>query len=265
MFKLKHLRRRKFSHKGENGRVLVVGGSDDYPGAVFLAGSAAYRSGVDNVTVVAPSKVAWVVNCLSPDFMTIKLNANEFRQGSVKRVVGLARSFDAVLIGNGIGTGKETKKFVVEIVRKIKVPKVIDADAIKAVSLKRVSNAIITPHGREFEALLRNSGCTEESFRECLGDNVLISKGRVDRVVSVKRTVVNGTGHEGMTVAGTGDVLAGLAAGILAQEKNLWKSAVAAAYVNGKIGERLSRKYGFGYVASDMLELIGKEVFKLID
>ena len=63
-----------------------------------------------------------------------------------------------------------------------------------------------------------------------------------------------------MTVAGTGDVLAGLTAGILAQQKDLWKSAVASTYIAGRIGKKLSKKYGNGYTASDMLELIGKEV-----
>lgn len=262
MPKLKALRR-KSSHKGENGKVLVVGGSAEYPGAAFLAGAAAYRTGADNVTIAAPSKAAWAVNCLSPDLITVKLKGERLKASASKKIIALSKDFDSVLIGNGIGTGKETKKFAAAISEKIRKPKVIDADAIKAVNLRKISDAIITPHRKELEILMKNSRCAQKSLREILGTNVVLAKGRTDRIISAGKTAVNRTGHEGMTVAGTGDVLAGIAAGILAQEKDLWRSAAAAAHVSGKIGEKLSRKHGNGYVASDMLSLIGKEVSKL--
>ena len=262
MPKLKALRR-KSSHKGENGKVLVVGGSAEYPGAVFLAGAAAYRTGADNVTIAAPSKTAWAVNCLSPDIITVKLKGERLKASASKKIVSLSENFDSVLIGNGIGTGNETKKLAATISEKIKRPKVIDADAIKAIKLQKVSNSIITPHAKELEILMKNSRCSQKSIRSALGTNVILAKGRTDRIISARKTAINRTGHEGMTVAGTGDVLAGIAAGILAQEKDLWRSAAAAAHVSGKIGEKLSRKHGNGYVASDMLRLIGKEVSKL--
>lgn len=259
-----HLRKRaRDSHKGENGRVLLVGGSVDYAGAVYLAAMAALRSGVDNVTVAAPEKVAWVINSLSPDLITVKFKGEFFAAASAKKIVALSKKFDVVVIGNGIGTRKETKKFAAEVIRKAKSFKVVDADAIKAVRLQDVSNAIITPHRREFEILLKNSGCGEDAVRRLIGNNVIIVKGAVDKIISKDKTAFNRTGNAGMTVSGTGDVLAGLAAGILAQEKGLWKAAVAAAYVSGKIGDSLFKKRGYGFTASDMLELVGKEVLRL--
>ena len=256
-------KRSKESHKGDNGKVLIVGGSIDLVGAVYLAGAAAFRTGVDNVTIAAPEKVAWAVNCLSPDFITVKIKGEYFTSTAANKIISLSKQFDVLVIGNGIGTRKETKKFAATIVKGIKTAKVIDADAIKAIRLQDVSNAIITPHKKEFEILLKNSGCSEKNIKSKIGNNIVIVKAAVDKIISKNKTSFNTTGHPGMTVAGTGDVLAGLAAGILAQEKNLWTAAVAAAYINGKIGVQLSKQYGYGYTASDMLELIGKEVYKL--
>ncbi len=251
------------SHKGDNGRVLFVGGSVDYAGAVYLAAMAALRSGVDNVTIAAPEKVAWVVNTLSPDFITVKLKGECFTPSASRKILALSKKFDVVVVGNGIGARGETRKFAAEVIKKIKSFKVVDADAIKAVRLQDVSNAIITPHRKEFEILLKNSGCSGETVRRLIGNNVIIVKGAVDKIISKNRVACNRNGNAGMTVSGTGDVLAGLAAGILAQEKNLWKAAVASAFINGKIGDALLKKRGYGFTASDMLELVGKEVFRL--
>lgn len=251
------------SHKGENGRILAVGGSIDYVGAVYLAAEAAFRSGADGVTVIAPGKVAWALNCMSPDLVTVKVEGDYFSPGSVNRIVKLAENFDVVLIGNGIGRRPGTMKFAAEVCRKVKGFKVIDADAIKAVRLQDLDNSVLTPHRKEFEALLSNSKCSENNVRARIGNNVILLKGATDKIISRNRTALNRTGHSGMTVSGTGDVLAGLNAGILAQEKNLWKAAVAAARISGKTGRKLSRKYGYGYKASDVLELIGKEVYQL--
>ncbi|MBI2664324.1 NAD(P)H-hydrate dehydratase [Candidatus Woesearchaeota archaeon] len=252
--------RKSDSHKGDNGKVLVVGGSIDYVGAVYLAGMAAFRAGVDNVTIVAPEKVAWAINCLSPDFITVKVRGSYFTAAAADKILQLSKNFDVVLIGNGLGTRAATKKFAASVVKKIKKPKVIDADAIKAVKIQDVSNAILTPHKKEFEILLKNSGCSEKNVKAEMGNNVIIVKGMVDKIFSKNKTKLNRTGHAGMTVAGTGDVLAGITAGILAQEKDLWAAACIATYVNGKIGEKLSKRFGYGYTASDMLDLIGKEV-----
>ena len=260
---LKLRERKGSSHKGDNGRVLVVAGSDDFVGAAYLCSMAAFRSGVDNVTVVAPEGVAWALNCMSPDLITVKVNGGFFTPASAKRVIALSKNFDAVLVGNGFGLRDSTRKFAAAVVSGVECFKVVDADAIKSVRLQEISNAILTPHKKEFEILLGNSGCSEHDLRDKIGDNVVIVKGAVDRIVSKGRIAFNKTGNAGMTVSGTGDVLAGLAAGILAQEKDLWRSACAAAYVNGLIGDVLFRKFGYGFVASDMLECIGREVYRL--
>ena len=107
--------RKKDSKKGDNGRILVVGGSKEYIGAVALAGLAALRSGADWVTVAAPEKVAWAVNCLSADLVTVKLTGDYFSLEHLKEVEELAGRHDVVLLGNGMGLREETRNFLKEI------------------------------------------------------------------------------------------------------------------------------------------------------
>lgn len=275
---LKFPKRKINSHKGDNGKVLVVGGSQDYVGAVALAGLAVLRTGADLVTVIAPEKVAWAINCLTPDLITKKVKGDYFKLNHSNKVKTLFQNFDVILIGNGLGLKRETMMFVQEIV---KTPnyKVIDADGIKAITTK-ITNTIITPHNRELEIFLINSGQKElvdkiknrnikkkallikKYLNKFLQDNIILLKGRIDIIISDKDILYNKTGNPGMTKAGTGDVLAGLCAGFLAQLKNLKQAAINAAYINGIIGDLLLKeKKGYSYIASDIVKDI-KHIIK---
>ncbi|HLC64758.1 MAG TPA: NAD(P)H-hydrate dehydratase [Candidatus Nanoarchaeia archaeon] len=256
---LKLPRRKAASHKGQNGRVLAIGGSGDYVGAIALAGLAALRSGVDIVVVAAPEKTAWAVNCLSPDLITKKFSGKYFTQKHAGDIIKLSKSFDVVLIGNGLGLRNETKEFVRKVVKSVKCPLVIDADAIKALRIQDICNAIITPHFGELEILLGNSKIGKNEIQKYVNGNVILLKGPTDTIISKSKVVFNKTGNAGMTKGGTGDVLAGLCAGYLAQSHDLFQSACNAAYINGMIGDiLLKKKKGFTYLASDMVGEIGR-------
>jgi hydroxyethylthiazole kinase-like uncharacterized protein yjeF len=263
--KLKLPKRDEKSHKGDHGKVLLVGGSPDYVGALALAGVAALRSGVDNVTVAAPSKVAWALNTISPDLITKKYDCLYFEKKHVNSVVKFAKDFDCVLIGNGIG--RRSHKFCVELVRKLsekKKPIVVDADAVKAISFKDIKGAILTPHRREFQTFLENTHIRKLQVKKHIRDNVIVVKGGVDTIYYENKVKYNKTGNPAMTVGGTGDVLAGLCAGFYAQTKDAVGSAVAAAYIGGLIGDVVRGEVGAGLIASDMLKKIAfaiNEVF----
>ncbi|MBL7054427.1 NAD(P)H-hydrate dehydratase [Candidatus Woesearchaeota archaeon] len=271
-------KRNSKNHKGDNGKVLVIGGSEDYAGAVALAGLAALRSGVDWVTVAAPEKVGWAVNALSSDLVVKKYKCSYFSlkySGEIRR---LSDDFDAFLVGNGIGVNIQTKNFVKKIVENNKKSKVVDADGIKSLSMDIVENSIITPHNQELETFLLNSKINrliikkiikeksiikkslliKNNLKKFLGkNNVILLKGKIDVVISKDKIKYNKTGNAGMTKAGTGDVLAGLCVGFLGQGLSLIQSAINAAYFNGLIGDiLLKKKKGFTYLASDMVEEI---------
>ena len=146
--------RKKESHKGDNGLVFVVGGSENYAGAVTLAGLAALRSGCDLVKIIAPEKAAWAINAYSPDLITFKLKGNNFKLKNFNLIKKQMEKFDVLLIGNGIGLSNETRQFCKKIIRNTKKLKVIDADAIKSISMDDAENSIITPHAKELEIFL---------------------------------------------------------------------------------------------------------------
>ncbi|MBU0980523.1 MAG: NAD(P)H-hydrate dehydratase [Nanoarchaeota archaeon] len=268
----------RFAHKGQSGRVLVVGGSEHYTGAPFLAASAiaALRSGTDWVEVAAPEKVAWAINCLTPDLVTTKLKGKSINKEQLPEILKIPH--DIMLIGNGMGQSDAIPGLL-----EAAGTKVVDADAVKLADLRKLKHAILTPHRKESEQVLKNSGIktgilkalsaferkllelkpTGEEFKALekavkdiqpeLGSNVLMIKGPVDLMISEESWKFNVTGHPRLSVAGTGDVLAGLCAGYAAN-LSLFEAACNAAFMNGRLGERLAEKMGDGFVASDLLE-----------
>lgn len=248
--------------KGRNGKVLVIGGSKDYVGAPAFVAMAALRTGVDLVTICAPEKVAWSINQFTPDIITKKFLGDELSLTHCKEIIALSNDFDVVALGNGLGKKKD---FVLKLLREIKKPFVIDADAIKVISLDVVSRSIITPHHKEFELLFTNT-IKKPPFDELdmeenisaiqryLGNNVILLKGAKDIIFTRHRRHTNKSGHNSMTVGGTGDILAGICAGYLALSGNLYGSAKQAAQVNGKLGEYMYKQRGYGVTAYDMVQ-----------
>ena len=273
-------KRKSSSHKGDNGYVLAIGCCENYTGAIALAGLSALRSGCDLVEVIAPEKVALAINAYSLDLVTKKLKGSNFKlshYGIVKKEI---EKFDVVLIGNGIGLSSETKKFCKKITAGTKKLKIIDADAIKSISMDDCCNSIITPHSRELEIFLENSN-VEKSIIEKIKtqeevskkarliqkvmknflekENIVLLKGKVDLIISKDRIFFVKGGNPGMTKSGTGDVLAGLCAGFLAQSKDILQSAINASYFGKMIGDiLLKKKKGFTFLASDMVMEIKK-------
>ncbi len=268
--------RKKTSRKGENGHALVIGGSDEYVGAVVLAGLAALRAGCDTATVAAPEKVAWAVHQYTPDLMSYKVKGTSFNIKNAKEMVKYADKFDAVLIGNGIT--RKADKFCQYFVHKSQKLKVIDSDALKTLSFKDFNNSIITLNEMELETMLVNSNkefrlpkVREANAKEkaeilqgnlryfLQNNNVLLVKGPTDLIISANKISYNRTGNQGMTKGGTGDILAGLATGFLAKSRDLFKSAVAASFINGLTGDLLlKKKKGYTFLASDILEDLAK-------
>jgi len=267
--------RRKDSHKGENGIVLILAGSETFPGAAALAANSALsalRSGVDLVKVAAQSKVAFLVNSFSPDLITVKLKGAHFSPQNIKETITLSREADVVLVGPGIGSNFQTKKFVLEFVKKCKTPMVLDADAIKAVpGMKFTTTPLLTPHQKELEVFSGKKFPSKMPIDKKIKmiksvakrhNCTLLVKGPVDIIANPIAAKTNKTGNVRMTVGGTGDVLAGLCAAFIALDNSLLESAAAAAYLNGKAGDNLSKKKGRTFIASDLPEEISKIISK---
>lgn len=271
---LKELAKGRRNRKGQNGRVLIIGGSQNYAGAPALAGLAALRCGADLVTIAAPEKVAWAINTYSADLMTCKMKGADFGKKHFPELYTLVETNTVPLIGNGLS--QKAQILIKLFIQKIQKPMVLDAGALRVVDIRKLRNCILTPHLDELRSLLENAGYPftakelEHIYRSnphkllkliqgIIGSNVLLLKGPIDYIISKNKIVQNRTGNPGMSKGGTGDVLAGLCAGFLAQSGKLFESAVAAAYMNGLAGDiLLKRKKGYSFLASDIAEEIKK-------
>lgn len=255
------------SHKGNNGRVLVVGGSRDYSGAPTLAAHAAFKSGVDLVHVACPQSVALPIRSYSPDFIVHTLSEEIIVEEDVDKIVELSKNVDSVVIGCGMGRDTETAAALNEIVGEIKKPMVIDADGLKLLYndiLNEIeSEVIVTPHSAEFKALFGldvPEGLKDkmEIISKVSNENkcVVLLKGALDIISNGGKTRLNKTGNPGMTVGGTGDCLAGLTGGLLAKGHDVFEAACLGAYINGKAGDMASVKYEYHFTATDMMKYI---------
>jgi NAD(P)H-hydrate epimerase len=267
----KLMERKKTSRKGQNGHALVIGGSEEYVGALALAGLGALRASCDIVTIAAQDKVAWTVNRYAPDLITHKLRSSPFTVKGAKEMVKYVDRFDSVLVGPGIT--RKADKFCQFFIKKSIKLKVVDADALKSLSFKDFQNTIVTPDEIELELMLINSNkdfllpklkqsnakekaeILQGNLRYFLqNNNVLLLKGPTDIIISKNKIAYNRTGNQGMTKAGTGDVLAGLVVGFLAKTQDLFKSAVAGSFINGYVGDiLLKKKKGYSFIASDII------------
>jgi len=259
------------SHKGDFGRLLVVGGSETFSGAPTLVAQAALRTGVDLVYVAAPEKTAYAISSLSPDIITIKLEGKHLNPNNLNTLKPYVEASDAVVLGPGLGLHPETReavKGIVEAVEKSGKPLLLDADGLKAfANFKRKLGVplVLTPHAGEYATLtgkkppepLSQKVLQVQRTAASLNATVLL-KGSVDVVSDGTRVKLNFTGNPGMTVGGTGDVLSGIAGAFLAQKAECFEAAVAAAFVNGAAGDFVFEEFGPHMVATDLIRHIPK-------
>ncbi len=257
------------AHKGDSGRLLVIGGSEVYSGAPTLVSLGAMRTGVNIVYLAAPSKTAYAISSMSPDLITIKLDGANLKPSNMETLKPYLGAVSAVAMGPGLGLKDETVDFVklcVEEVERAGKPLLLDADGLKAFArFKRPLKVplVLTPHAGEY-AILTGETLPEDQEERALAIQktakklgaVVLVKGRVDYVCSAERVKLNFTGNQGMTVGGTGDVLSGIVGGLMAQKVDPFEAAVAGAFVNGAAGDFVAGELGFHLVATDIIDWI---------
>jgi NAD(P)H-hydrate epimerase len=257
------------AHKGDFGRLLVIGGSEVFSGAPTLVSLAALRTGVDLTYIAAPQKTAYAIASMSPNLITVKLEGehlNTRNNAVIKRYLEVST---AIIIGPGLGLHKETRDAVNEIITMIetaKIPLLLDADGLKAFAESKPKVAIplvLTPHAGEYKILtggmppanLEKRAEEVQKTAQKLGATILL-KGNVDVISDGKRVKLNFTGNPGMTVGGTGDVLSGIVGAFLAQKADPFEAAVAGAFINGAAGDFAKSEKGYHMVPTDIIDWI---------
>ncbi|SHE44102.1 NAD(P)H-hydrate epimerase [Desulfofundulus australicus DSM 11792] len=263
-----------WAHKGSCGRVLVVAGSRGMTGAACLAALGAARAGAGLVTLAVPAELQDVVAVKLTEIMTVGLpgtGEGTLARSARNEILDLVEKADVLAIGPGLSRHLETVALIRELLPAVRVPCVIDADGLNALAgdvqiLSRISApAIITPHEGEMARLL---GCPpgEISSRrlkvaeEAAGNwgVVTLLKGAATLIACPGGTTyINPTGNPGLATGGSGDVLTGVIAGLLAQGMDAPRAAAAGAYLHGLAGDMAAREKGMrGFLAGDILELL---------
>ncbi|MFQ5840225.1 MAG: NAD(P)H-hydrate dehydratase, partial [Candidatus Methylomirabilales bacterium] len=262
-------------HKGTYGHVLIVGASPGKTGAVALAGLGALRVGAGLVTVAVPERLHDVMEVKLTEVMTAPLPETETGTVSLKALdplVELTQGKKVLAIGPGLSAHPETVRLVFELLRRVHVPVVVDADGINALrgrvdALDKLSiPLILTPHPGELSRLLaidkeeiqaRRIGIAQEVAKT--HDLTLVLKGARTLVADPAGGIfVNPTGNPGMATGGTGDVLTGLIAGLIAQGLSPLRAAIAGVYLHGLAGDLACRELGpEALIAGDLLDRLG--------
>jgi NAD(P)H-hydrate epimerase len=268
-------KRNPWSKKLDFGSLLIIGASKLYPATPILSGLAAYRAGVDWVTIAAPEEACKIIASYSPNLMVHPLKGDYLADEHVDELLELTERKTAVAIGGGLTRSENVLNAIIKFLEKLNKPCVIDDDAIYAVARKKeiLKNKIfvLTPHSYEFYVLsgIKLSTNLEErinAVKKIAGElkTTILLKGHIDVISNGKEVELNKSGCEAMTKAGLGNTLAGVLGAYLARGVDSFIAACAAAYVNGKAGELAARKYSEGILPTDLIEEIPNVIKQVI-
>jgi ADP-dependent NAD(P)H-hydrate dehydratase / NAD(P)H-hydrate epimerase len=259
--------RPRSGHKGTFGHVMVIAGSRGKTGAAAMSGMASLRAGAGLVTVASAASAIPIIAGHAPELMTVPLAENE--AGGISRntdLAALTTGMTVLAIGPGMGRHPDIEALVSRASEELSQPIVIDADALTPKIQRSGKIRVLTPHPGEMSRLTGKSTAEVQKDRVGTARVFALERG-VTVVLKGQRTVIafpdgavwiNPTGTPALGTGGTGDVLTGLIAGLLAQFPEDWRSAVAAGvYLGGLAGEVGARKLGEKcLVATDLLRFL---------
>jgi NAD(P)H-hydrate epimerase len=257
------------SNKGMFGRVLVIAGSRGMSGAAVLCGSAALRGGAGLVRIATPISIRPEVAVGNPCYMTVPVAEDDVGQlgrTALPELMALKDASDVIALGPGLGRSPEVSDVVAALLAAVEKPMVLDADGLNAVSsaqirLKAEFPRVLTPHPGEFARLTGQDTPTVQANREALAVEyarthqvVLVLKGAGTIVTDGRRCYRNQSGNPGLATGGSGDVLTGLIAALLAQKLEPFAAAQLGVYIHGRAGDHVASELGeTGMIASDLL------------
>ena len=259
--------RKSSARKGDNGKVLVLGGSYLYHGAPILSSLAALRTGTDLVYTCVPKLNVTATRAYSPNLIVVPLVDAKLTRGAARKLVGIIpNDLDSATIGMGLAIqDREALRMLVKDLLDRAVMLSLDASALVPEILPEIRDkkVTVTPHAGEFKRLFgempqdnikQRSSLVQKHAREN-GVTILL-KGPTDVISDGAKTFLNPKNLASMTVGGTGDVLSGIVAAMLSKNRRPVEAASAAAFVNGRAGALAQKKNGLHIVATDLLDFI---------
>lgn len=266
--------RRPHTNKGSYGKVLVIAGSVNMAGAAIFSARAAYLSGCGLVRVLTPEENRTIIQSTLPEAVLTTYNS---KKPEMEAVIAVMQWADVIVCGPGLGTGDAAHKLVHEVLKNAAVPVIMDADALNVISeetdilRKPHTDLIVTPHLGE---MARLQGVTVSYIQDHLVESAeefartynlicVLKDARTITAVPYKRTYVNLSGNNGMATGGSGDVLTGVIAGLIAQGTKPELAAPLGVYVHGLAGDEAAETYGrYSLMAQTLLEALPKIFLK---
>lgn len=262
------------AHKGTFGRVLIVAGSQGMSGAACLAGLGALRGGAGLVFVAAPEGIVPIVAGIEPSYLTLSLpedDAGRLSADALPLIQSRLGEMDSLAIGPGWGQSEDLRMVADELYATATMPLVVDADALNALAQQpdvlstHAGSRVLTPHPGEFARLTGRTISVVQAQRESLAAEfagrhgvVLVLKGQGTVVSDGVGTWINPTGNSGLATGGTGDVLTGLIAALLAQRMPPFEAARLGVYLHGLAGDLAAAELSeAGLIASDLPRYVG--------
>lgn len=260
--------RRNDTHKGDYGKVLVIGGSVGYTGAPKLAAQAALRCGSGLIYVAVPDTVYPIVAGALTEPMVFPY-PSENGMLSVDALEGLLRrsqDCDACLLGVGMGHSPQTQALTLALLRNLNIPTIIDADGINNISghidvlRETACPVILTPHDGEFQRLggdLQAERIMETKRLSEQSGCIVLRKGYRTVICQGKHYYINQTGNPGMATGGSGDVLAGIILSLLGQGVPAFDAACLGAWLHGAAGDLCAKEIGeYGMTPTDLIQTV---------
>ena len=259
--------RKEDGHKGDFGKLLVLGGSVGYTGAPYLAASAAVHSGCGLVYLGVPEKIYPIIAAGAGSEIVFPLPCDEAGRlcmAALPAITNRLPEMDAVLLGPGLGRSEELTRLVQAVLLRCRAPLVLDADGINAVAghidvLRGCAcPGVLTPHDGEFLRLggdPKADDRTREAMRLASRSHaVVLLKGSRTVITDGLNVYVNHTGNPGLATGGSGDVLAGMLVSLLGQHIMPLEAAAAAAWLHGSAADLAAQELGeYGMVPEDLL------------
>lgn len=260
------------THKGDYGRLGVIGGKVGMSGSVYFAGLAALKSGTGLVYIIPPASIYGILSIKLHEAIIEKLTTNEeYLVGDdLDSILKCSEKYDAVCLGSGVGTEDETKKMVKGFLRYFDKSIVLDADGLNCINGSveilndRQGDTVVTPHTMEMARLLNlepdeingSRIDTAMSFSQSYGV-ITVLKGHETVVSNGKEYYINTTGNPGMATAGSGDVLTGIIGSFVGQGYEPYHAAKLGVFIHGLAGDMAKLKYGeYGMIASNIIECL---------
>ena len=270
-------KRKSESHKGDYGRIAVLGGSSGMAGSVYMASLAAMRTGAGMTFILAPKSISKILQIKANEQIIKEIACQNFYYSPeiVKQLLDNIDGKDALIIGPGMGKGENLNELISEIITSTDIDIIIDADGLNAISkdlsiLKSKNNIILTPHMGEFSRLtgieIDKIKADEENIaRKFAKDNdvILVLKSNQTIVTDGKNFYKNEIGNPGMATAGVGDVLTGVIASFM-KRLDPFEAAKLGVYIHSLAGDIASQKLGEdSLMATDIIDSLPDAIKKL--